>query len=66
MLMTTHTQHINTLVYAREFFFLGQYVGMSIANGGPGIPFLAEPVYAYLVSGDFSASVVDSTINFIC
>ncbi len=38
----------------REFFSLGQYVGMSVAQGGSGLPVLAKQLYSYIVAGDYS------------
>ena len=42
-----------------EFYYFGQYVTMSIAQGGPGFPFLAEPVYHYIASGKCDGSLID-------
>lgn len=43
----------------REFYYFGVYVGMSIAQGGCGLPFLHSSVYEYLVSGKCTSIVVD-------
>ena len=47
---------------SREFFLLWQYVGMSIAQGGSGMSFLAPQVYSYFTTGDHSKFEVNSDI----
>ena len=55
----------------QDLFKLGQYVGMSILQGGSGFPFLSDSVYKYLSTGvGLSISVVteeigDVTLRFI-
>ena len=36
---------------SRKYFYAGMLVAVSLANGGPGLPCLAEAVYAYLCYG---------------
>ncbi len=36
----------------RDYYNVGMYVAASIIQGGSGFPFLAEPVYAYLCTGN--------------
>ncbi len=37
----------------RELFSFGQYIALSVAHGGNGIPVLAVPVYKYIATGKF-------------
>ena len=49
-------------------YFLGAYFVMSVVQGGCGFPFLAEPVFNYLVDGSMkgiNVAVSDSTVRFI-
>ena len=39
---------------------LGQFVAMSIIQGGNGFPFLAPPVYEYFVTGKCTDIAVDN------
>ncbi len=34
-------------------------MGMSITQGGSGIPFLAKEVYSYIVTGEYTQCTVD-------
>ena len=38
-------------IQQRQYFYLGMYTAMSIIQGGCGIPFLAHPVYEYILRG---------------
>ena len=55
---------------SREFFYLGQYVGMSIAQDGNGIPLLAKQVYSYIVTEKYTdfkvemCDIPDGTLKF--
>ena len=35
----------------RRFYFAGLFIGVSLSNGGPGFPCLAQPVFQFLQSG---------------
>lgn len=35
----------------KKYFYAGQLIALSLANGGPGFPCLAETVYSYLCYG---------------
>ena len=40
---------------------MGKYVGMSILQGGHGFPCLAPCVFHYLVSGELTGAVVETS-----
>uniref|UniRef100_A0A1X7VJR7 HECT domain-containing protein n=1 Tax=Amphimedon queenslandica TaxID=400682 RepID=A0A1X7VJR7_AMPQE len=40
-------------IEANEYYKLGMYTAMSILQGGCGLPFLPEPFYQYLISGQY-------------
>ena len=50
---------------------VGRYIGMSIIQGGSGFPFLAPPVFEYLVSGKCvgmeieDQNIPDETLQFV-
>lgn len=64
-------QYICVYPQARDLFYLGQYVAMSIVQGCSGFPFLSEGVYKYFTSGEGlgivvkNEDVVDYTLRFI-
>ena len=35
----------------KKYFYAGQLIALSLANGGPGFPCLSEAVYSYLCYG---------------
>ena len=41
---------------SRKYFYAGMLVAVSLANGGPGLPCLAEAVYEYLYAMVFITS----------
>lgn len=55
----------------KEFYYFGQYVAMSIAQGGSGFPFIAESLYHYMATGKCDGSLFntahlpDSTLQFV-
>ncbi len=40
-----------TYTQGRDLYNLGRYIGMSIIQGGSGLPCLADPVYDYFCTG---------------
>jgi len=49
-----------SLQQRNEFYHLGQYIAMSVVQGGCGLPCLAEPVYEYICSGKCTNLDVDN------
>lgn len=45
-----------------DFFNMGVYCVLSIIYGGKGYPFLAEPVFAYLATGQYSIMIPEADI----
>ena len=43
-----------------EYFNLGRLTSMSIAQGGNGLPFFANPVYQYICTGKFEDVTIDT------
>ena len=48
-----------------EYYFLGVYFVMSVLQGGCGFPFLAEPLYNYLVHGLIKVAIIAGIIILI-
>lgn len=49
-----------SLQQRNELYHLGQYIAMSIVQGGCGLPCLADPVYEYICSGKCTYLDVDN------
>ena len=47
------TQFVHNMqgLQKRTFFYAGLFVGISLANGGPGLACLANTIYSYLCYG---------------
>ena len=61
----------NPLTQMKDLYNLGRYIAMSVAQGGSGFPFLAEPVYKYLCTGECTGiqlsneDAPDPTLKFV-
>ena len=45
----------------RDYFYLGVFFVLSVMHGGNGMPFMAQPVFDYLVSGTYTEVKVAAT-----
>jgi hypothetical protein len=48
---TRSFKHNPQALMEKKYFYAGQLIALSLANGGPGIPCLCEAVYSYLCYG---------------